>query len=492
MRWLRWGLVACGAMAGGALTGGGRLAAAAPTLALHECRLEHPLRLASLPARCGRLAVAEDPALPGGAHIELRVAVVAALDRRSRGAPLFILAGGPGQAATDLYAANAGAFARINRGHDLVLVDQRGTGSSGRLDCVYPDDWEEAAPDPVRLRAATARCLAGFGDRVRFYTTSVAVRDLEAVRKALGYGRIDLYGSSYGTRVAQLYMRRHPDNTGAVILDGVTYPEQSIGPDTPADGERALDLILGRCERDAGCAAAFPNLRAELGELRRHFGPERRPLTLDDPLLGVPMTVEFNRGMLNAALRLLSYGGQPASMLPVLIHAAAAGDLRPLAAQTLMLSKQIADQLASGMQNSVICAEDEPQFAAAADRRRIAETYQGSDQLDALAAICTVWPRGPVDADLHAPLHSDVPTLLLSGEADPVTPPADAERAGRGLSRHRHLVIPGAGHGQLGMGCIPTLMAEFLDHPDPGRLDVGCLARLSPAPFFLTFTGPAP
>ncbi len=487
IQWLWRGLVF------GILAWGGRSAnAAPPSLPLHECRLEHPLRLASLPARCGRLAVAENPSAAAGPRIELRVAVVAALDRRSRRAPLFILAGGPGQAAIDLYVANAGAFARINRDHDLVMVDQRGTGGSAPLNCAYPDDWEEVVPDSARIQAATRRCLASLGDRVRFYTTSVAVHDLEAVRSALGYGRIDLYGSSYGTRVAQLYMRRHPGTTGAAILDGVTYPEQAIGPDTPMDGEHALDLILGRCERDTGCGASFPALRVEVAELRRRYGPERRPLRLDDPLLGSPLDVEFNRGMLTAALRLLSYGGQPASMLPVLIHAAAGGDLRPLAAQTVMLSKQIADQLASGMQNSVICAEDEPLFARSADRRRMADTYQGTDQLDALAAICAVWPRGPVDADLHAPLHSDVPTLLLSGEADPVTPPADAERAAGGLTHHRHLVIRGAGHGQLGIGCVPMLMADFLDHPDPAALDAGCLARVIPVAFFLTFTGPAP
>jgi pimeloyl-ACP methyl ester carboxylesterase len=156
------------------------------------------------------------------------------------------------------------------------------------------------------------------------------------------------------------------------------------------------------------------------------------------------------------------------------------------------LSKQIADQLASGMQNSVVCTEDEPLFAGSADRQRIAATYQGTDQLDALSAICSAWPHDPMDPDLHAALHSDAPTLLLSGEADPVTPPADAERAARGLTRHRHLVIPGAGHGQLSTGCIPKLMADFLDHADPAGLDAGCLASTMPVPFFLTPTGPAP
>ena len=479
------------ALLGGALCAGGR-ASAAGALSLVECRLEHPLRLSSTAARCGTFAVPEDPTRPDGARITLRVAVVRALDRRSTAPPLFLLAGGPGQAATDLYTGNAGAFARANRSHDIVLVDQRGTGGSSPLDCPYPDDWQEMTAALPALLDATRSCLTKFGPRVRFYTTSVAVGDLDAVRRALGYARIDLYGSSYGTRVAELYMRRHPTVTHAVILDGVTYPEQVIGPDTPADAERALGLIVARCRESTSCAAAFPTLAQELESLRRRFGPQRQALEFSDPSSGEPMTFEFNRSVLNAALRFLSYSATEASLLPALIHQGAQGHLEPLAGQTVMLARQIGGQLASGMQNSVICSEDEPRFAGLVNRPSLQETYQGGDQLQAFAAICRIWPRGPVDADLHDALISVVPTLLLSGEADPVTPPADAERAGAGLSHRRQLVLQGEGHGQLATGCVPLLMAQFLDSADPAALDAGCLERHRPAPFFLSLAGPAP
>jgi pimeloyl-ACP methyl ester carboxylesterase len=487
MRFL-WTALLCGA-----LSGCGHAAdRGAATLTLHECRLEHPLRLSSMAARCGTFRVAENPAEPAGAAIALEVAVVPALNRRAAAAPLFLLAGGPGQAATDLYASYAGAFARINRNHDIVLVDQRGTGRSAPLTCSYPDDWRAADQMPT-LRHATLACLAKFGERVRFYTTSAAVADLEKIRRALGYDAIDLYGSSYGTRVAELYLRRYPRATHALILDGVTYPEQVIGPDTPADGERALNLIVERCERAPECAAAFPQLRQDLAGLRSRFGPQMQPLTLSDPSSGEPLPIEFNRAMLNAALRLLSYNAVEASLLPTLLHQGAMGNLAPLASQTVMMARQIGEQLASGMQNSVICSEDEPRFAASTDERlRIAQTYQGSDQLDALAEICKAWPRGPVDADLHSALHSDVPVLLLSGEADPVTPPQDAERAAAGLTHHRHLVLRGEGHGQLATGCIPELMAQFLDDSRPETLDAACLEQHRPAPFFVGLTGPAP
>jgi len=489
---LVWTVLLCGA-----LSGCGRAPAAAGKLPLHECRLEHPLRISSVAARCGILKVAEDPARAGGPTIDLRVAVVPALNRRTKAAPLFVLAGGPGQAATDLYASTASAFARVNRNHDIVLVDQRGTGRSAPLSCNYPDDWQsdwrDVAEEMPRLRQATLTCLAKFGDRVRYYTSSVAVGDLDEVRAALGYARIDLYASSYGTRVAELYMRRYPQWTHAVVLDGVTYPEQAIGPDTPSDGERALNLIVARCEGTRDCAAAYPRLRQDLDALRRRFGPEKQPLTLSDPSGGLALQIEFNRGMLNAALRFLSYNATEASLLPTLLHQGAIGNLAPLASQTIMMARQIGGQLASGMQNTVICSEDEPLFAGSnIDRQRIAQTYQGSDQLDALAEICKVWPRGPVDPDLHTPLHSDVPTLLLSGDADPVTPPDDAVRAASGLRHHRNLVLAGQGHGQVATGCVPTLMASFLDNPVPETLDAGCLEQHHPAPFFVGLSGPSP
>jgi pimeloyl-ACP methyl ester carboxylesterase len=462
-------------------------------LALHECRLEHPLRLLSIAARCGVLRVPEDRTKPGGASIELSIAVVPALNRRAEAAPLFLLAGGPGQGARAMYASLAAAFARVNRNHDIVLVDQRGTGQSEPLTCDYPDDWQALSDAMPALRQATLDCLHKYGDRVRFYTSSAAVADLAAVREALRFPIIDLYAVSYGTRVAQLYMRRFPASIHAVILDGVTFPEQAIGVDTPLDGQRALDLIVARCGESKDCAAAYPELRQDLDGLRRQFGPQKSMITIDDPNSGLPLKIEFNRGMLNASLRFLSYSATQASLLPTLIHRAAQGALAPLAAQTIMTARQVSDQLASGMQNSVICSEDVPFFdAAGIDRAAISRTYQGADQLDALLAICKLWPRGPVDADLHSPLHSEIPTLLLSGEADPVTPPQDAERAARGLARHRHLILSGEGHGQVATACVPRLMAEFLDAAAPTMLDATCLERRSPAPFFVSMTGPAP
>src|SRR5882724_11663348 len=294
-----WRAALFGAL-GASLSLGLRPAMAAATvaqLALHECRLEHPLRLASIAARCGVLKVPEDRSQPGGPTIDLSVAVVPALNRRAAAPPLFLLAGGPGQSATAMYTSLAAAFARVNRNHDIVLVDQRGTGKSAPLTCDYPDDWQATGDLMPAIRQATLACLNKYGERVRFYTSSVAVADLAAVREALQAPSIDLYGASYGTRVAQLYMRRFPATVHAVILDGVTYPAQAIGPETPLDGERALGLIVRRCQDSPDCAAAYPELPQDLEGLRRQFGPQTSMLMIDDPNSGLPLKVEFNRNM---------------------------------------------------------------------------------------------------------------------------------------------------------------------------------------------------
>ncbi len=469
-------------------------AAAPPApLALTDCRLEHPLRLNSVAARCGVLSVAEDPGQAAGRRIGLAVAVVPALDAASHAAPLFILAGGPGQAASDLYVETAPAFARIHRTRDIVLVDQRGTGRSAPLPCTEAQDYEDAADALPKFLAATRACLAKYGPGVRFYTSSVAVRDLDAVRAALGYARVDLYGSSYGTRMAELYMRRFAERTEAVILDGVLDPEVALGPGTPLDGERALELIFARCRAQAACERAFPQLAAEYALLRQRFGAERRHLTLVDPTRGTPLALYFDRAQLAGALRFLSYASDQAALLPTLVHQAAAGDLAPLAAQSVMTSRLVEGQLALGMQLSVTCSEDVPYYhLTPAERARLEGTYLGTQQIDALEEACREWPRGPVDADLHAALASAVPTLLLSGEADPVTPPAGAARVASGLRHARHLVLPGEGHGQLATDCVPRLMAAFLEQRDPAALDASCLAGHRPAPFFVAPTGPAP
>ena len=484
---LRAALVALAA----ALAAPGPAAAAPATLPLEDCRLEHPAGLGSLAARCGTLTVAEDPAAPGGRSIALRVAVIRALDRHRTREPLFIVAGGPGQAATDFYASYASAFAPAQRSHDVVLLDQRGTGGSNRLQCDFPPDFEVATPAPARIRELSAACRRGLAGRPQFYTTSVAVQDLDAVRAALGAERISLYGISYGTRVVQHYLRRYPGRVRAVVLDGVLPPDASLLADTPQNAERALELAFARCRADQACERAFPELASRFAALRAELGRRPRRLTLPDPSSGAPRTLEFDASALAGAVRLLNYHGSTTALLPLLLDRAARGDDAPLAAQLLLLGTHLDAQLAYGMNAAVSCTEDAP-AAGSIDRARLAATYLGSQQLDGLAALCEGWPAGVVDADLHAPLATAVPALLLSGEADPVTPPAYAARAAEGFSDRLHVVVRGQGHGQFMVGCAPRLIARFLEAGTARGLDARCLESAAAPPFVIDLAGPAP
>ncbi|MBV9620195.1 MAG: alpha/beta fold hydrolase, partial [Gammaproteobacteria bacterium] len=373
---------------------------------------------------------------------------------------------------------------------DIVLVDQRGTGASGPLNC--PED--EAQLDertPGAVRALTARCLAALapGAQVGLYTTSLAVRDLEAARIALGYERLDLYGASYGTRVAQHYLRHYPSRVDAVILDGVVPVELLIGPGAALDAEAALRQILGRCAAQAPCRARFDAER-DYQAVRAALAARAVPVRASDPRDGAPRPLEFGAEQLATVLRLASYASEYAALLPLWLHdARASGDYVPLADQYLLLD-QAYGGLAVGMHHSVVCAEDVPYYGRL-DRGALAATYMGTRQVDALEAVCQVWPRGPMDADLHAPLHSEVPALLLSGGADPVTPPAYAHQAARAFAAAQELVLPGFGHGQLTVPCVDRLMARFLSAPR-ARLDGECTRRARPLPFFTSLNGPAP
>lgn len=466
----------------------------AARLPLAECRLQHPNRLQSVEARCGKLAVPENPADPRSGNILLHVAVVPALNRRAASDPLFVLAGGPGQAATDFYVSLAAAFARIQRDRDIVLLDQRGTGGSQALDCDYPEDEELADLGPEQIRAETRRCLEALAGRPAYYTTSLAVRDLDAVRRALGYGRINLYGISYGTRVAQHYLRRFPHHTRSMILDGVLPPQQILGTDSSLIAERALERIFARCQAEAACAGAFGNPQARFRELLGEIGRTPADVAFADPVSGSVIRAPFRLAHLQSAVRLLSYSPDRAALLPLLLdEAVRRHNLAPLAAQAHMVSEGVAEALSYGMHHSVVCSEDAPFFETARiDRRALEQTYLGTAQLDGLTEICKVWPRGPMDADFHAPLASDVPVLLLSGSADPVTPPAYAERARASLGNSRHIVLEGQGHGQLAVGCVPRLMSEFIAAGTVQGLQTACTQNAAPAPFFTSFAGPAP
>ena len=274
----------------------------APTLTLTPCRLKHPARMLALTAECGSFTVAENPDQPNGRKIDLFVARVPAISIKKAPDPLFLIAGGPGTSAVDLYTSSAPPFDRVRRDRDIVLVDQRGTGRSNRLDCKYGSDNLFERFDDVEVGPENVRCRDDLSKRadLRMYTTSIAVRDLDAVRVALGYERINLYGGSYGTRVAQHYARRYPKSTRTLILDGVVNPEQVLGPGIALDAEHALERILKRCKDNASCAKAFSDPVADYHQLRTHLAANPWPATVSEASTGRPIHFEFTERHLSA------------------------------------------------------------------------------------------------------------------------------------------------------------------------------------------------
>jgi pimeloyl-ACP methyl ester carboxylesterase len=471
--------------------------AASATLHLTPCRLTHPSQLVSVEAQCGRLTVPEDPAVPGGRQLQLFVARIPAINEHGRPDPLFLLAGGPGLAATTFYTGVAPVFERIRRDRDIVLVDQRGTGASNALTC--PGATDPDAPDSTEALVQEARsCLALLAAHanVADYTTSLAVRDLDAVRAALGYHTINLYGGSYGTRVAQHYLRRYPEHTRTVILDGVVPAQLTLGASLAMDAQSALQRIFARCVAAVPCHTRFGDPNSTFAALLAGLKTRTVPLTVPDPFTGQARKLTFDASDLAAVARLSSYSTEQSALLPLMLDEAQThANFTPIAGLMLQVTHSLDELIAYGMHNSVVCAEDVADYhVQAQDRDRLAQTYMGTAQLDALEAICALWPHGPVDADFHQPLESNRPVLLLSGSNDPVTPPLYAAQAARGLHDSLQVVVADMGHGQISAPCAARLLSRFIELGSTRGLEaeIACLQQTVPTAFVTSFTGPPP
>jgi len=430
--------------------------------------------------------------VPDGARIRLNVVVLPARTGRPAADPLYLLAGGPGQAATRVGALLGPAFAQVRRKRDLVLVDQRGTGGSNPLVC-----HEEEKPLFRRFDSAfdpepLLRCLEKLGGDPRHYSTAAATEDLEAVRAALGHERINLWGASYGTRAALAYLRRHGDRVRSVVLDGVVPPEMRLPLDFPRDGQRALEALFSDCQADAACANAFPALRESFARLMERLDQGPITDTVADPRSGAPVQLSLDRAAFSANLRGLLYDVDVASLLPLTLTRAAEGQLDPFVAQSLALSGSVDDGIAQGMMLSVVCAEDLPRVGDEEAEAAAAGTFVGPVVYRNMRRACDLWPHAAPPADAAAPFLSQVPALVLSGALDPATPPRWGALAAAALPNSRHLIAPGVGHGVTPRGCAPRLVAEFLEAGSGAGLDGSCLEKLSRPAFFTSFAGPQP
>ena len=267
--------------------------------------------------------------------------------------------------------------------------------------------------------------------------------DVNEVREALGYEQINTYGVSYGTRESAYLIRRYPRTVRSAILLGVADPQYAMPLAYAAYMEQALDGVLSDCEASAACTAAYPGIRAAVGELAEQLGAQ--PVRVDVRVqrgLRAGRPVEYSRDTYAEMIRYLLYSTSTANQLPRFVDAARAGNWVPLIEWSVRRRQQLAGR--DGLFLSVTCAQDVP-FVDYTEATRLANgTLMGLYRVDQQLAACAEWPRGAIPDDFREPLRSDIPVLLVSGERDPVTPPDGAEKMLEHLADGLHPARPGS------------------------------------------------
>jgi pimeloyl-ACP methyl ester carboxylesterase len=459
------------------------------SLAFKPCSLPSPSpRGEPLEAQCTTFAVPEDRSKPGGRSIALNIAWIPPRNTGDPATdPVFFLAGGPGQAAVATFPALAPVFNDVMKDRGIVLVDQRGTGKSNPLNC--KSDGSEFTDDPAKGREWIEGCIAELSAKadLRRYTTTDAVADLDAVRKAIGADKINLIGVSYGTRMAQQYTLRHPQHVRTVTLDSPVPNTLGLGNIFAGNLDSALQAQFALCKESPACKGRMGDPRAELQSVLTRLRANPVQVTYRDGSTGEEVTETMTADHVAGLVRMYSYMPAAGALLPQLIHEASQGRYANLMALAKMMQSDMQDAMSMGMQMSVICTED---AASMVTRAEDADTVLGNRMVEAMAAMCQAWPKGDKPADFNTPLKGDLPVLVLTGEFDPVTPPRYGEQiANTGLPNARWLNLKGQGHNVIGAGCMPKLFAQFIEKADAKALDAKCLDKLAYVPPFTSNNG---
>jgi pimeloyl-ACP methyl ester carboxylesterase len=495
-------ILACALACGAALVAlgasgqakGSRRTISAPTapVSLEPCEVPGAGEGVKEKARCGAYEVFENRATKSGRRIKLKIVVFPATGREKAADPLFYIPGGPGSSATEDAPYIAQEYAKIRERRDLVFVDQRGTGGSNPLNCdlFNPQDLQSylGAYFPLEDVRKCREQLELRAD-LRLYTTHVAMDDLDEVRAALGYGRINIVGASYGTRAAQVYLKRHGEHVRAVVLHGVSPTGQFMPRDFPQHTERALNGVIDECAADESCRAAFPDLRSEVKAVLDRLLRGPVDVNLKNAQTGESIPLKLSRDLAGEAIRYMLYQPDAASRIPLYIHSAARGDFAPLAKSAVLYRRQIVSTGSNGMYLSVTCAEDLPWIKPGEGERDAAHTFLGDYRLRQQRAACALWPRADIPKDYAEPTRAGVPALILTGQWDPVTPPAYGETAAKYLPNSLNVVVPHGGHGfggLEGLDCVQDLITDFVNRGTTSGLDTSCVKNIRRKGFLLS------
>ena len=420
---------------------GTAFASATPELPTSSCRLAG----VSSPARCGTLSVLENPERPNGRRLTIHFAVIPASSGKALPDPIVVLMGGPGEKAIESASFYVGKFASLLSDRDLLLVDQRGTGQSAPLECHLSSSADPGAS--VRdffPPAAVARCVGELKKTADLtcYSFPHFANDLEQIRRALGYGRLNLFAGSYGTRAAQAYLRQYPEGVRTAYL-GSPVPIDAAGPLHFARTEQiGLDHMFENCEAQAACQTAFPNLRSEFQRLlsRLDSGEVRVPVP------GVSEPVVLSRGGVAEWVRSQLYRPRDAAALPWFLHRAYAGDWSPIVDSMLSGARDAEQDLSFGLFFAITCSEDMPFLSETDVAAATRDTFLGDYRIRQQQAACKLWPRGELPKDYRQPVKSSTPTLFVTGDLDGGTPLWFTERVANGFRNHVKIVVHGQGH----------------------------------------------
>ncbi len=441
-------------------------------------------------ARCGTYEVFENRQTRTGRKIPLTIVILPATGPNRLSDPFIFLNGGPGESSTEPAPWLAREFSRLRQQRDILLVDQRGTGGSHPLNCemfLPADDLQSYLGEFFPLEDVR-RCRAKLEQDadLGLYTTSIGMDDLDDVRAALGYDRLNLYGGSYGTRAALVYLRQHPDHVRSVLLEGVVPTNDRMPLPFPRGAERALTGVLAECAAEAACNAAFPNIGQEEKSVFARLS--RAPVTVSvlHPDTARPASVSLSRDLAAEAIRYMLYSSGNAREVPAVLHQAAQGDFTPLAELALFGRQRVVATGSTGMYLSVTCAEDLPWILPGEGERAAEGTFLGDYRLRQQRAACALWPRGRIPEGYLDPVQATAPVLLLSGMWDPTTPPSNAEAVAKHLPNSLQVVIPHGAHnsdGLEGLDCVKNLQIAFVESGSVKGLDTRCVERIRRPPF---------
>lgn len=437
--------------------------------------------------KCGKLQVLENYAKADGDHITINFVVLPAIDNSDDKTPLMFLAGGPGQAAAELAAGLTNVFYEVRKTHDLILIDQRGTGQSHPLQCEDTAEQNVYALTPEDFSEQEINnCIKKLTGDLSQYNSENAIRDFEAVRIALGHKQINIYGGSYGTRAGLVYMRMFPESLRSVVLDSVGPIEVPIGLFGQSSA-RSFNLLLKNCQKEPSCQQAFPQLEQEFQTLLIRIEKVPAQVNIAHPRLGTQTTFVISKDKLLGIIRSQLYSVTTRSLVPLIIHQAYLGNYMPLAG--LVAQTDGGQGIYIGLLFNITCNEDYPRISASDFERDANNNFGGDDSHFSFKMACPLWPQYRPSEAFYEPVTVDIPTLILSGNLDPVTPPSNGEYSAHSLPNNHHIVVTNASHTVAMSTCASDLVSEFLTSLKPKMLDESCLDDIPNESFMTNLNG---